>query len=496
MWAAANSGQSRSRRGTNDQLSPNHESDSSEWDGSSDERSTTESIHEESGKLVEKTDEEFRSSKRSLQHQRCPRRRKKTQKREETPEATMARLTASYSAAMGAVGALHRASKQICKENADSMIDDSQEQSDAQHMECDNQVNYSTTSPEKQRDHARMTVQKVAQSARTTLEHSLLLDPFILAPIFLPSVVSRAAPITKSRAMVHLTNNNCENNIPTDLMASAFLTAWNQADTALDSMEFYRQLCVAKWKKLTAAHKCTVKQIAYLSLVNYADLLLCGCACCHSCSSDILDRRPVQSLDALKLFQDNCDDEQSPNQRHTHNTSCLWFNESREQTLRLALSSYCDASELDPTDPALWFKIACTARSLGRLVDKRPVSYNKELDDPSIVWKPRSYRSLERLALERGLSSLPKGVPPNRMLSKAWREMEKWDQCQHGQVTLDEDDSVVDTRPIELVIHLPKNSWSTLGRILITACKEGAGYGRSPLMASHVWSTVRIYHVI
>jgi hypothetical protein len=89
------------------------------------------------------------------------------------------------------------------------------------------------------------------------------------------------------------------------------------------------------------------------------------------------------------------------------------------------------------------------------------------------------------------------------MLSKAWREMEKWDQGQHGQIILDEEDSLMDTdesggqnRPIELVIHLPNYSWSTLGRILIKACKEGAGYGRSPLLASHVWSTVRIYHVI
>ncbi|KAL3790740.1 hypothetical protein HJC23_010019 [Cyclotella cryptica] len=492
MWAAANSGASR-----NHIQNPDHESDSSEWDSdSSDERSTTESIHgEASGKPAEKNDEEFRGVKRSLQHKRRPRRRRKKRKREETPEATMARLTTSYSAAMEAVGALHRVSKQICKETADNATYDSKEQNDDQHMTCDPQVK--GDSPEKQLEKSRMTIQKVAQSARTTLEQSLLLDPIILAPIFLPPRdISRTVKENNGGRMTQVTNNKSENNTPADLMASAFLTAWNQADTALDTIELYRQLSLAKWKKLSAAHKSTAKQIAYLSLVNYADLLLCGCTCSDSCSSDILDRKPVQSLKALELFPDNCNDVQNANRHCTHHTCCLWVNESRDQTLRLALSSYCDASELDPTDPTLWFKVACTARSLGRQVDPCHVSSNKASEDSSIVWKPKSYRSLERLALERGLSALPKGVPPNRMLSKAWREMEKWEQSQHSQIVVDEGESVMDTdesggrnRPLELVIHLPKYSWSTLGRILIRACNEGAGYGRSSPAVSHVWST-------
>ena len=45
--------------------------------------------------------------------------------------------------------------------------------------------------------------------------------------------------------------------------------------------------------------------------------------------------------------------------------------------------------------------------------------------------------------------------------------------------------------PIELVLHLPRYSWVTLGRILMRASREGVSYGRSmPGAVHHVWSTV------
>eukprot|EP00956_Cyclotella_meneghiniana_P043743 scaffold285848_cov63-Cyclotella_meneghiniana.AAC.1 len=124
--------------------------------------------------------------------------------------------------------------------------------------------------------------------------------------------------------------------------------------------------------------------------------------------------------------------------------------------------------------------MACTARSLGRIVDG-------EKSIPDNAWRPKSYRSLERLALERGLNSLPRGVPPNRLLSRAWKEMEKWDNSTHSS---EEADSILieDKEPLKLLIHLPDNSWSTLGDILIRAWKEGASYGRSGSV-SHCWST-------
>ena len=51
-----------------------------------------------------------------------------------------------------------------------------------------------------------------------------------------------------------------------------------------------------------------------------------------------------------------------------------------------------------------------------------------------------------------------------------------------------------DNRPIELVLHLPRYSWVTLGRILMRASREGVSYGRSmPGAVHHVWSTVSMW---
>jgi hypothetical protein len=493
MWAAANS----TSRATS------HHTQDSDWDSdSSGERSTTESVIGE--KANDATVNNI-AGKHPASAGGIRKRRKKKRWREETPEATMARLTSSYSAAMEAVGALHRVSRLVWKENcvAPVVTDNNERKSvgaggnlgesaigneteDEARLDASKDDVLNTNSDEMMQVEDEKTndadnkndgadklvasktaIQKVAQSARSSLEQSLLLDPIVLAPILLPSVSSKYARAAKYMA---------EDHIPIERLTSALWTVQNA-----DSNKVSKASSVSKWNKLSAAHKSTVKQIAYLSLVNYADLLLCGCDCPSSSTGDILDRRPVKSLEVLKLFHADDDDTQ---QTTRHCSSCLW-EESREETLRIVLASYCDASDLDPSDPTLWFKVACTARALGRVLNA-----NKSASDDA--WRPSSYRSLERLALERGLNSLPKGVPPNRMLLRAWKEMEIWDKSCCSQVS-DESDSVAleekSNEPIKLVVHLPNDSWSTLGRILIRACKEGAGYGRSSSV-SHVWSTV------
>ena len=47
--------------------------------------------------------------------------------------------------------------------------------------------------------------------------------------------------------------------------------------------------------------------------------------------------------------------------------------ETNEQTIHLALPAYCDATELDSSDPTLWYKLACAARLLGREVDNNNI---------------------------------------------------------------------------------------------------------------------------
>lgn len=491
MWAAANSGSGRT---------PNLQD--SDWDSeSSGERSTTESIQGDNLNVAPTNRHNYPPGER-----RRKKRRKKKQKCEETPEATIARLTMSYSAAMGAVGALHRVSRQILTNGVNKVINEdtkdngglrevttvigelrqsNKQQIDSEKVEM--QIDWKeakgfengiekTGEPQNKLDEAHSIIQKVAGSARSSMEQSLLLDPIVMATILLPSSMSK-----KSFAA----GNQLE-DVPLEKMTSAWWTVWTSLHESPNRKSFHKGASSSKWKKLSVAHKSTVKQIAYLSLVNYADLLMCGCSCCDLCSGDILDRRPVKSLDVLKLFLGDGEIQQ---EQYDHCRSCLWY-ESREQTLRLALASYCDASDLDSTDPTLWFKVACTARSLGRVVD-----LNKST---SAAWRPQSYRLLERLASERGLNSLPKGVPPNRMLMRAMRELEKWDQSQGSNHLYEEFDSVIadenrsHDEPVKLVIHLPKYSWSVLGKILIQACKEGVGYGRSDPVA-HVWSTVRYF---
>eukprot|EP00956_Cyclotella_meneghiniana_P000852 scaffold966_cov47-Cyclotella_meneghiniana.AAC.9 len=312
MWAAANSGVRRSR-------SLDHQDDS-DWDSeSSGERSTTESITD-NAKPTHQDDTIVLASKQGGIRKR---RKKKKRKREETPEAAVARLTTSYSAAMGAVGALHRLSRQIWKDNSNDVRAD-EERGDNQDIagdeekptvdkdvcmdECQEQ-NADLTSDEMQVDETppesldnsapnRLedsfnAVQKVAQSARTSMEQSLLLDPIVMAPILLPST-SKNAVLGAKNAMIE--------NIPKEKLASAWWTVWKANDSNSDAIAMPTQSSIAKWRKLTAAHKSTVKQIAYLSLVNYGDLLLCACTSSQDCPSDILDRKPVPTLDALQFF--------------------------------------------------------------------------------------------------------------------------------------------------------------------------------------------------
>lgn len=606
MWAAANDGATARRRRHHDkrrrtddaggggkdqdgakEADDNDVGSDSDSDSSSDgERSTTESVHNEPstedglGQSFTQASQGDASQPASAagQHskkRKRKRKRKKKQIREETAEATMARLKSSYSAAMSAVGALHRVSQQYCafweeegkKTDAtgesnvggevdgskardlpsDNVIDGKQsvlkqggdntageEKTTAETNETnleletsqnDNTANEETNaknagSTDKQQE-ALFTTQRVGQAARTALEQSLLLDHIILAPIFLPEKNKKGKMTTNSNI------DDSNENDPVEGMSSAWLDAWNNGSNALiaaaaagsqNAMTSNAacQISLTKWNRLSTAHRTVIKQISYLALVNYADLLLCGCTCRRSNhasgrAGEILDRGAVSNLDVLQLFSsiasapcrkmgDGLIDD-GLDAPLVQGGNSIWCNESTERTIRLALAAYCDASELDSSDPTLWFKLACAARALGWEVDLS--SSANDVDGP-----PRSYRCLERLSLERGISSLPQGVPPNRLLMRAWREMENWDRrpssvtnVARGSENVPEADTIddggmtkeKDNCPILLVLHLPKYSWVTLGRILMRACREGASYGRSqPGALHHVWSTVSL----
>jgi hypothetical protein len=464
MWAAANS-RKRSRTDTSGGNLSESEYDS---DTSSDgERSTTESIHENNDNNAQPSP--------TRAHKKPKRKRKKKRPTRENPEATMARLTSSYSAAMAAVGALHRVSRQYSKQNASK---DEQKSSgkphDMLHNELQtNQNEEENKTSETENDNAQLqnahaAIQRVALAARTAFERSLLLDHVILAPIILPtnnedeinktissSSISRGVRVSDKDAHFASESMSCT--------SSAWFNTWN--------CEPDKSISVTQWNRLNAAHRNTIKQISYLTLVNYGDLLLCGCDCHRSSplvndgmGQDTLDKGAVTKLGALDLFlsleqgkaQDSVDD--------VHSCCCLWRDETRERTLRLAVSAYCDASDLDPTDPTLWLKLASAARALGRESDSK------------VTLPSKSFRCLERLALERGISSLPKGVPPNRMLLRAWREVQARDRlsASDSEGLLENVITPEEKGPVERFLELPKYSWSTLGRILLEASQSGA----------------------
>jgi hypothetical protein len=227
----------------------------------------------------------------------------------------------------------------------------------------------------------------------------------------------------------------------------------------------------------STSHRSTVQELAYLSLVNYADVLLACCTCCckrqHS-RKDILDKGVVSQVEAFL---------------NSNNIDCVWVGESEEMTQRLALVAYCDASDLDGSDPTLWLRVACSARSVGRIVAQRqrdPIIQGQN-DETMIV---PVYSRLERHALEQGLTCLPPGQAPNRIIVRALQEWTKTHPFSPTSVESQYPPRIQPDHPpaVKLVLVLPRYSWSTLGRMLMRACREGGAYsdtmGRTELSLS------------
>ena len=133
---------------------------------------------------------------------------------------------------------------------------------------------------------------------------------------------------------------------------------------------------------LSAADRSSVRELAYLSLLNYADLLVAGCGCAPPNAGGryarrILERGVVRTLrtlvgvnvpDAGSSENPRPSPERCLRRGRSRHRRCCWEWETEDRTLRLAAAAYCDATALDGTDPTLWLKTACAARALGRAV--------------------------------------------------------------------------------------------------------------------------------
>ena len=115
---------------------------------------------------------------------------------------------------------------------------------------------------------------------------------------------------------------------------------------------------------------CSTRDLFYLSLLNYSDLLVATQQQSDSIGCGILDTGVVKQLPLVGWD--------------------VYFNQE------LALVSLCDASDLDGSDPVLWLKLACAARRLSITSGDKSLRYIR----------------LERHALEMGKRSLPPFSPP------------------------------------------------------------------------------------
>jgi hypothetical protein len=219
----------------------------------------------------------------------------------------------------------------------------------------------------------------------------------------------------------------------------------------------------------SAGHRETVRRVAYLSLVNYADLLLSGCACPiprlpprTGQKKHLLDKGITQPLATFQEEKHCCWNRP----RNDTETSPVGDSDSEDpvETTRRALTVLLDATALDPTDPLVWLKLSCLARRLGRL--KTAVAMK---DDTLLL----PYRRLERHGLEMARIALPPNVPPNRLVLRALVELEEEETI---FFTNGYDSGPLLQDVMEIRLSIPRYSWSILGRMLMRVCREGNLY--------------------
>ena len=348
---------------------------------------TTEGSFGDNGMTLGLQDDPFRHqqhNKNQHRHQqgRMPRRLVSS----ETIEAALSRLSKAYTTSIECIGAINNTNRMILQQEkrAESTIDNSTDI-----------------------ESALQTIQKVSNVARATIEKAILLDPLMLAHL----------PILH-QSMIELSNNDSSSN--------------------------------PRWKAVqerrpipptisSAAHKSTLVKLAYLSLVNYSDLLLQSSTPTNAIKpTRILDRGIVPAL---------------------RSTGC-WAPEDPQETHRLAVAALCDASNLDGTDPITWLKLACASRKLEKTIEE-------DVSKGIMTTVERSHhRRLQRRALEQGSVALPSHVPPNRTISRALQEFhEDPEPEEYFSGTLEE------PRVRKKKMELTRYSWSVLGKMILRACK-------------------------
>lgn len=493
----------------------------------------------------------------SLQRRSSPKKRRTV----ETMEAVTSRLTKSYSTAIECIGALQKANESLllneknedgahcfknssnntniaCKidGNENSVTKNGDGRSVSNIISNDDNRSNNNTNTNIDRNRSLESLQHVATAARTSLEQAILLDPIMTThtPALYQLMQDLAEEATDNGSLgIHSRESstwtpNKLASISTAAVSTLPNTQTVYSDTFIGSQatkpmftnaqeekeirnKNERWIMMIKQSKLRppppqitlSAHKSIIRKLAYLSLVNYADLLVSCCVCNNhryernkSCSINIYNVSNSSSEPAMKAMEKakNIGKKSTTildkgvvpklkyfvRQKEKNSSVCsCWSFEDESTTYQLALVALCDASRLDSSDPTMWLKLACTARKLGGLLNK-----SKNVRQQEYYHNHTKYRKLEVFALESGYTALPPDVPPNRMVVRALKELnnQRMMETKSYYTLLAEDQQQQPTIPLDLTRY----SWSVLGRMVMKACRNGSNYncinqGQTPI---------------
>jgi hypothetical protein len=320
----------------------------------------------------------------------------------ENVEAILQRLRKGYAAAMDCVAAMHRLRTMTAATAA-------------------------ATSNDQSNDHPSWDLEQLRQVmhvARTTFENVILNDP----------IVQTLIPMLAKRMRGSQSKN-------TALVGSS-----------------------SGWTSLSASHQKIIQEIVYLTLVNYADLLMAGLPASSSMQSTatslLLDRGVIQHIPSI-----SADNPEQTIWLDTNSTTPTLTNISVvvSETYQRIVAAYLDAVALDASDPTVYLKLAFAARKLDRIRTRR----------------------LQRHALERAKAGI---LYPwqNRTAQRAWNEFQQEEE-QNVQFQIFTPSPQEDTTPPPaIVINLPRDSWLTMTRLVLRTCTNlTSGNATASVVSNH-----------
>ena len=344
---------------------------------------------------------------------------------EPSNEAIVARLTSTYNAAMICVNSLHRASMHMIQTSLSSSQDLSQ-----------------SSKMEENRDILKST----AYAAREGFE-LILKDPVI---------ASLAPGLFGLLTILRDTDLNRDDLSDEDRNEFHLWFLLSKTTTFHEGSPFCSSTDPVVLAKNTT--KNSIRDLCYLSLVNYADLLTC---CSPYKNKDILPYKV--SVHSVPQFQvDTCWNDLTCENKYIH-----------EAIMRkLVLIAYLDATAIDNSDPTLWLRTASACQSLSSTLDSMiEVAGSICIDSRielmyeriALLWR------LEKYCLECGYLCLSKGFPVNRSVQSALDNFRKR-SLMRTEVVKYNDDIFMRS---EKLLKMSRCSFVSMGLSIIESCHDG-----------------------